>query len=53
MAAFSPSLACSVRDVQAYVLYRLVSPSGRTVNYQYAFGRTYLGAAALMVPGRI
>jgi hypothetical protein len=40
-------------DVQAYVLYRLASPTDRTVNYEYAFGRTYLGAAALMVPGRL
>lgn len=39
-------------DVQAYVLYRLTSPTDRTVTYEYALGRTYLGTAALLVPGR-
>lgn len=40
-------------DVQAYVLYRLTSPTDRTVTYEYALGRTYLGTAALLVPGRL
>lgn len=34
-------------DVQAYVLYRIASPGS---DYEYAHGRTYLGAAALLIP---
>jgi hypothetical protein len=33
-------------DVQAYVLYRLSSYSG----YSYAWGKTYVGAASLLLP---
>jgi hypothetical protein len=36
-------------DVQAYVLYRLSSYSG----YSYAWGKTYLGSAALLLPKEI
>ncbi len=35
-------------DVQAYVLYRLNQPD---CDYQYAFGRSYLGAILALVPG--
>jgi hypothetical protein len=38
-------------DIQAYVLYKLSSPKARG-GYEYAFGRTYVGAAALAVPSR-
>lgn len=34
-------------DVQAFVLYRLMRPDS---DYQYSFGRTYLGAAAILIP---
>jgi hypothetical protein len=34
-------------DVQAYLLYRMARPGG---DYEYAWGRTYLGAAALLIP---
>jgi hypothetical protein len=34
-------------DVQAFLLYRLVKPDS---DYEYAWGRTYLGAATLLVP---
>ncbi len=37
-------------DIQAYLLYRL---SGDESDFQYARGRTYLGAAALLVPRAI
>jgi hypothetical protein len=37
-------------DIQSFVLYRLMSPER---NYSYAWGRTYLGAAALIIPGSI
>jgi hypothetical protein len=36
-------------DIQAYVLSRLWSPRARG-GYEYAFGRTYVGAAAVVVP---
>jgi hypothetical protein len=39
-------------DVQAYLLYRALSRSGEAP-YEYAGGRTYLGALALLIPGRI
>jgi hypothetical protein len=39
-------------DVQAYTLYRLMSPDVRS-RYEYAWGRTYVGAAALLVPSRV
>ena len=35
-------------DVQAYLLYRLNQPR---CDYQYAFGRTYVGAALTLIPG--
>jgi hypothetical protein len=34
-------------DTQAFLLYRLASPD---TGYHYAWGRTYLGAAALLIP---
>lgn len=34
-------------DVQAFLLYRLAAPRS---DYEYAWGRTYLGAAALFIP---
>lgn len=34
-------------DIQAFLLYRL---SMRNRDYQYAWGRTYLGSAALLIP---
>lgn len=34
-------------DVQAFLLYRLSMPAR---DYQYAWGRTYLGAASILVP---
>lgn len=34
-------------DVQAFLLYRLTKPDR---DYQYAWGRTYLGTAAILVP---
>jgi len=34
-------------DVQAYLLYRMASPGS---DYEFAHGRTYLGAAALIIP---
>lgn len=34
-------------DVQAYLLYRLSSPQS---DYQLGWGRTYLGAAAILIP---
>jgi hypothetical protein len=37
-------------DVQAFLLYRLSRPDR---DYAYAWGRTYLGAAALLIPRRI
>ncbi len=37
-------------DVQALVLHRLADP---TSDYRYAYGRTYLGALALLVPKSI
>jgi hypothetical protein len=37
-------------DVQAFLLYRLWLPDR---DYRYAWGRTYLGAAALLVPRRV
>jgi uncharacterized membrane protein len=37
-------------DVQAYVLYRIASPGS---DYEFAYGRTYLGAAALLIPRTI
>jgi hypothetical protein len=39
-------------DVQAFLLYRL-SPECRTSNYPYAWGQTYVGAAALLIPSAI
>lgn len=35
-------------DVQAFVLYRLLRPES---DYEYAWGRTYVGALALLIPG--
>jgi hypothetical protein len=35
-------------DVQAFVLYRLLRPES---DYEYAWGRTYVGALALFIPG--
>jgi hypothetical protein len=35
-------------DIQAYVLYRLNQPD---CDYQYAFGRSYLGSVLTLVPG--
>lgn len=37
-------------DVQSYVLYRLI---GADTDYEYALGRTYVGALALLVPSSI
>lgn len=37
-------------DVQAFVLYRLLRPDS---DYQYALGRTYVGAAAILIPKSI
>ena len=37
-------------DVQAFLLYRLSRPDR---DYTYAWGRTYLGTAALLIPRRI
>jgi len=37
-------------DVQAFLLYRLSRPDR---DYAYAWGRTYLGTAALLIPRRI
>ncbi|MCA1602267.1 MAG: hypothetical protein LC776_11700 [Acidobacteria bacterium] len=37
-------------DVQAYLLYQLATPES---DYEYAWGRTYLGAAALLIPQTI
>ena len=37
-------------DVQAFLLYRLSRPDR---DYSYAWGRTYLGTAALLIPRRI
>lgn len=34
-------------DVQAFLLYRLTRPYS---DYEYAWGRTYVGAAALLIP---
>lgn len=34
-------------DVQAYLLYRLTDPEG---DYEYSWGRTYFGAAVLLIP---
>lgn len=34
-------------DVQAFLLYRLISPVG---DYEYAWGRTYFGAAVILIP---
>lgn len=34
-------------DVQAFILYRLMRPNR---DYQYAWGRTYVGALALFIP---
>jgi hypothetical protein len=34
-------------DVQAYLLYRVVAPES---DYEYAWGRTYFGTAALLIP---
>jgi hypothetical protein len=35
-------------DVQAFALYRMSTP---TISYDYAWGRSYLGAIALLIPG--
>ncbi len=37
-------------DIQAFLLYRLWRPGS---DYQYAWGRTYLGAAAILIPRSI
>lgn len=37
-------------DVQAFVLYRLMQPES---DYQYSFGRTYVGAVLALLPGPI
>lgn len=37
-------------DVQAFLLYRLSMPGG---DYTYAWGRTYLGTVALLIPRRL
>jgi hypothetical protein len=37
-------------DVQAYLLYRMASPGS---DYEYARGKTYVGAAALLIPRSI
>jgi len=37
-------------DVQAFLLYRLTTPGS---DYEYAWGRTYLGAAAILIPRAI
>jgi len=37
-------------DVQAFLLYRLSRPES---DYEYAWGRTYVGALALLIPGAI
>ena len=34
-------------DVQAFLFYRLATPGS---DYEYAWGRTYLGAAAILIP---
>jgi hypothetical protein len=39
-------------DIQAYVLSRLWSPRSRG-GYEYAFGRTYVGAATLVIPSSL
>jgi len=36
-------------DIQAYLLYRIIEVK----NYEYAWGRTYLGAVALLIPRQI
>lgn len=37
-------------NVQSFILYRLITP---TRDYEYAWGRTYLGAMSLMIPRSI
>ncbi len=37
-------------DVQAFLLYRVMSPNS---DYHYGWGRTYLGAASLLIPARV
>jgi hypothetical protein len=37
-------------DVQAFLLYRLSRPES---DYEFAWGRTYVGALALLIPGAI
>jgi hypothetical protein len=37
-------------DVQAFLLYRMVAPDR---DYQYAWGRTYLGALAQLIPASV
>ena len=37
-------------DIQAFVLYRLMRPNN---DYRYSLGRTYVGAAAILIPKSI
>lgn len=37
-------------DVQAFILYRVMQPQAE---YHFGWGRTYVGAAAIMIPRRI
>lgn len=37
-------------DIQAFVLYQMVKPD---TDYQLAWGRTYLGTAAVLIPGSL